>query len=292
MESVLKAVQLLWVNLIMDTFAALALATDPPTEKILDRPPQGKKAPLITINMWKMIVGQTIYQMVVSLVLYFAGPEILNYDRGDEIKELELNTIIFNCFVWMQIFNQFNNRRLDNKFNIFEGIHRNYFFMAINAIMVGLQVCIIYVGSRAFSIKPGGLNSEQWAISVITALMCWPFAVLVRVFPDPWFAAVAQVVGKPFVIVYRALGRAWNATFGRLFKSLKSQRKDNNDDEDDNDAPQNINEMVDPEKESDPETAQNPNIPAIIAPDEPATLQVPQPPRVEVTDSDPPKPTS
>lgn len=51
MEPVLKAVQLLWVNLIMDTFAALALATDPPTEKILDRPPQGKNSPLITINV-------------------------------------------------------------------------------------------------------------------------------------------------------------------------------------------------------------------------------------------------
>lgn len=51
MRPVLKAVQLLWVNLIMDTFAALALATDPPTEKILDRQPQGKKAPLITTNV-------------------------------------------------------------------------------------------------------------------------------------------------------------------------------------------------------------------------------------------------
>lgn len=51
MKPVLRAVQLLWVNLIMDTFAALALATDPPTEKILDRQPQGKKAPLITTNV-------------------------------------------------------------------------------------------------------------------------------------------------------------------------------------------------------------------------------------------------
>ncbi len=51
MEPVLKAIQLLWVNLIMDTFAALALATDPPTEKILDRPPQGKSSPLITNNV-------------------------------------------------------------------------------------------------------------------------------------------------------------------------------------------------------------------------------------------------
>jgi Ca2+-transporting ATPase len=56
MKSVLKAVQLLWVNLIMDTFAALALATDPPTEKMLDRPPQGKKAPLITTNVRATII--------------------------------------------------------------------------------------------------------------------------------------------------------------------------------------------------------------------------------------------
>jgi Ca2+-transporting ATPase len=50
-EPVLKAVQLLWINLIMDTFAALALATDPPTESILDRPPQGKSSPLVTLNV-------------------------------------------------------------------------------------------------------------------------------------------------------------------------------------------------------------------------------------------------
>lgn len=51
MTPALKAVQLLWINLIMDTFAALALATDPPTEAILDRPPQGKNKPLITTNV-------------------------------------------------------------------------------------------------------------------------------------------------------------------------------------------------------------------------------------------------
>ncbi|RMZ87248.1 hypothetical protein DV736_g5522, partial [Chaetothyriales sp. CBS 134916] len=78
-HSVLTAVQLLWVNLIMDTLAALALATDPPTKKILDRPPQPKSQPLITINMWKMIIGQSIYQLAVTFTLYFAGMRILNY---------------------------------------------------------------------------------------------------------------------------------------------------------------------------------------------------------------------
>jgi P-type Ca2+ transporter type 2C len=104
-SSVLTAVQLLWVNLIMDTFAALALATDPPGPSILKRRPEPKSAPLITINMWKMIIGQSIFQLVVTLILFFAGESIFNYESPDEIDRL--HSTIFNTFVWMQIFNQY-----------------------------------------------------------------------------------------------------------------------------------------------------------------------------------------
>lgn len=89
----------------MDTFAALALATDPPTASILKRRPEPKSAPLITITMWKMIIGQSIYQLVVTLVLYFAGASILSYDTPGEHDRLQ--STIFNTFVWMQIFNQY-----------------------------------------------------------------------------------------------------------------------------------------------------------------------------------------
>jgi Ca2+-transporting ATPase len=98
-------VQLLWVNLIMDTFAALALATDPPAPSVLNRRPEPKSAPLITVNMWKMIIGQSIYQLVVTLILYFAGERILSYDTPRERDQLQ--STIFNTFVWMQIFNQY-----------------------------------------------------------------------------------------------------------------------------------------------------------------------------------------
>src|ERR1700742_2306787 len=86
--SVLTAVQLLWVNLIMDTFAALALATDPPSPSMLKRRPEPKSAPLITLTMWKMIIGQSIYQLVVTLVLYFAGNSILSYQTQGEKDRL------------------------------------------------------------------------------------------------------------------------------------------------------------------------------------------------------------
>lgn len=99
-KSVLTAIQLLWVNLIMDTLAALALATDPPTEELLDRAPTPKSAPLISLKMWKMIIGQAIFQVIVTFVLLYSN--ILDYDPEDVV----LQTIVFNTFVFCQIFNE------------------------------------------------------------------------------------------------------------------------------------------------------------------------------------------
>jgi Ca2+-transporting ATPase len=103
-KSVLTAVQLLWVNLIMDTMAALALATDPPTESILDRKPDPKSAPLISITMWKMIIGESLYQLAITLLLYYGSYSILSYQSDRE--KAQVPTLVFNTFVWMQIFNQ------------------------------------------------------------------------------------------------------------------------------------------------------------------------------------------
>ena len=200
-QSVLSAVQLLWVNLIMDTFAALALATDAPTEKILDRKPTPKRAPLITTNMWKMIIGQAIYQLVVTFVLYFAGSSILGYSKDNKEQQKILDTIVFNTFVWMQIFNEFNNRRLDNKLNIFEGVHRNAFFIVINIIMVAGQIMIIFVGGQAFQITR--INGSQWAISILCALPCLLWAVGLRCIPDRYAARVFNIVGKVFFAIAR-----------------------------------------------------------------------------------------
>ena len=195
-SSVLTAVQLLWVNLIMDTFAALALATDAPTPSILNRPPQPKSAPLITLNMWKMIVGQSIFQLVVTLILNFGGKTIFSYQTQREQDQLK--TVIFNTFVWMQIFNQYNNRRLDNKLNIFEGVLKNYFFIGIQFVIVAGQVMIIFVGGRAFSVHR--LNGPQWAYSVVLGLLSLPVAVMIRMISDDlirkcipsWFARKAK----------------------------------------------------------------------------------------------------
>lgn len=151
--------------------------------------------------MWKMIIGQAIYQIIATFILHFAGPKFL----PSSYSENEMRSMIFNMFVWLQIFNQYNNRRLDNKLNIFVNIHRNYYFIGLNIIMVGAQIAIIFFGSTAFSIT--ALNGPQWAISVVVAILCMPWGVCVRLFPDRWFEVGAKFLGRPFVLVYRPLAR-------------------------------------------------------------------------------------
>lgn len=185
-SSVLTAVQLLWVNLIMDTFAALALATDPATRDSLKRKPDRKDAPLISVDMWKMIVVQAIYQIVVCLVLFFAGAKILNLPptvngMPSHHNEYELRSLVFNCFVFCQIFNQLNCRRLDRRFNVLEGFFRNYWFMGIFAIMVGGQILIIFVGGAAFQVQR--ITGRDWAISIIVGFLALPLGAIVRMIP-------------------------------------------------------------------------------------------------------------
>lgn len=72
-DEALTPVQMLWVNLIMDTLAALALATEPPTDELLLRKPHGRDDKIINSVMWRNILGHGIYQIVVLLVILFEG---------------------------------------------------------------------------------------------------------------------------------------------------------------------------------------------------------------------------
>merc|ERR1711974_173888 len=100
----LRAVQLLWVNLIMDTMAALALATEKPEPSLLDEKPHGRTEPLISNRMLKHIIGQGLFQTVVLLVILYAGAKIFEVNERSTLHY----TIVFNTFVWCQIFNEFN----------------------------------------------------------------------------------------------------------------------------------------------------------------------------------------
>uniref|UniRef100_A0A3P8TUI2 Calcium-transporting ATPase n=1 Tax=Amphiprion percula TaxID=161767 RepID=A0A3P8TUI2_AMPPE len=163
-DSPLKAVQMLWVNLIMDTLASLALATEPPTESLLLRKPYGRDKPLISRTMMKNILGHAVFQLVIIFTLLFAGEKLFDIDSGRNAPlhspPSEHYTIVFNVFVMMQLFNEINARKIHGERNVFEGIYRNPIFCSVVLGTFILQIIIVQFGGKPFSCTP--LNIEQW----------------------------------------------------------------------------------------------------------------------------------
>ncbi len=222
----LTAIQLLWVNMIMDSFGALALATESPTEELLKRPPVRPSDPLISRPMWRNILFQAAYQLSICLILLYAGEgfipvgldQVESYRTGtpqqiyDEQKkicgyflkqhpgfrntqcedknfkfyapnlptrqlyirdmvptehgEFLLNSLIFNTFVCMQIFNSINARRI-SKVNVFERIMEHKLFLVITFLEIGLQAMLIHVPGLNTAFKCVDLNGPQWGISLV-----------------------------------------------------------------------------------------------------------------------------
>ncbi|KAK3042232.1 hypothetical protein RJ639_001352 [Escallonia herrerae] len=175
-EVPLTAVQLLWVNLIMDTLGALALSTERPTKELMNKKPVGRTAPLITNIMWRNLLAQTLYQIAVLLTLQFGGEEIFGVNA--KVRD----TLIFNTFVLCQVFNEFNARKLEKK-NVFEGIHKNKLFLGIIGITVILQVVMVEFLKKLADTER--LNWGQWGVCIGLAAVSWPLGWLVKHVPVP-----------------------------------------------------------------------------------------------------------
>nr|XP_010917644.2 calcium-transporting ATPase 7, plasma membrane-type [Elaeis guineensis] len=173
-EVPLTTVQLLWVNLIMDTMGALALATDRPTKELMKKPPVGRTEPLISNIMWRNLTAQALFQIAVLLVFQFAGKSIFG------VSQKINNTIIFNTFVLCQVFNEFNARKLEKK-NVFDGIHRNKLFLGIVGVTLILQVMMVELLKRFAGTERLGWG--QWGICAGIAAISWPIAWIVKCIP-------------------------------------------------------------------------------------------------------------
>jgi Ca2+ transporting ATPase len=118
-KSPLAAIQLLWVNLLMDSLASLALASEPPVDELLQKPPVNRTDNMITRRMWGNMLGQATYQIIVIMLLLFLGPTWFDIPPGHTVNtrgEGSVHyTIIFNSFVWMQLFNEVNSRKLNGE---------------------------------------------------------------------------------------------------------------------------------------------------------------------------------
>uniref|UniRef100_A0A9J8A8W7 Calcium-transporting ATPase n=1 Tax=Cyprinus carpio carpio TaxID=630221 RepID=A0A9J8A8W7_CYPCA len=164
-DSPLKAVQMLWVNLIMDTFASLALATEPPTEALLMRKPYGRNKPLISSTMTKNILGHGVYQLIIIFTLLFVGEQIFDIDSGRNAPlhspPSEHYTIIFNTFVMMQLFNEINARKIHGERNVFDGIFRNPIFCSIVLATFVIQVISTIPNSKLRFLRGAGQLSQK-----------------------------------------------------------------------------------------------------------------------------------
>lgn len=177
-DSPLKAVQMLWVNLIMDTLASLALATEMPTPDLLLRKPYGRTKPLISRTMMKNILGQAIYQLTVIFMLLFVGDKMLDIETGRGVAQAgggptQHFTIIFNTFVMMTLFNEFNARKIHGQRNVFQGIFTNPIFYTIWIVTCLSQVVIIQYGKMAFSTKALTLEQWMWCLFFGVGTLLW-----------------------------------------------------------------------------------------------------------------------
>ncbi|XP_011091788.1 calcium-transporting ATPase 4, plasma membrane-type isoform X1 [Sesamum indicum] len=174
----LTAVQLLWVNMIMDTLGALALATEPPHDGLMKQPPVARNERFITKIMWRNIVGQSIYQLIVLGVLEFEGKRLLNLNGPH--SDATLKTLIFNAFVFCQVFNEINSRDME-KINILQGIFSSWIFIMVMLSTVTFQFVIVeFLGKFADTVP---LSRELWMVSILVGSVSLVVGAVLKCIP-------------------------------------------------------------------------------------------------------------
>ena len=184
-SSVLTAVQMLWVNLLMDSLGALALATDTPTPDLLQVPPERPGSPLINFLMACQIGTQSALQLFLCLGVFYT--ELL----GRLPDEMKLRSFVFNLFVFLQLFNELNCRSISGEWRrdlkqMFD--FRNGMFWTIWISTIAMQIGIVEKGGRVFGTV--GLSWKLWLVSVGLALLSIPLALLVKMIV--WRVGTAQ----------------------------------------------------------------------------------------------------
>jgi len=190
----------------MDTLAALALGTEKPTGQLLNRKPFGRYDCLLSPHMIRFIIVQGLYQIVVLLVLLFAGNKIKflgvtcafqpkpgrNPPVGGctsskiDADGVALQTIIFNAFVYCQVFNEINARRVNGERNVYMGLFSNAMFVGIMLLIALGQALLVVFTGQFMSVTPfPGINGIQWVVSLVLGALTLPLGLLASFIPVP-----------------------------------------------------------------------------------------------------------
>ncbi|KAH7825098.1 P-type ATPase (P-ATPase) Superfamily Protein [Monocercomonoides exilis] len=220
----LRAVQMLWVNLIMDTLAALALATETPTKEMLKRKPYGRTDSIICPSMWRNIIGGSAYQAIIIIMcLFLWGPQIVGPNGVDtdwskvacpllEDKDIiecshvmfpksicrgflldqrvpifseQHFSFIFNTFIWLQVFNWICSRRCYNEINFFKRIFKNAMFILIWVIVAALQIIIMLVPGLRDAFTVIPITPQLWGFSFLFAIVIVPVKFVLHLIKMP-----------------------------------------------------------------------------------------------------------
>ncbi|NLM70753.1 MAG: calcium-translocating P-type ATPase, PMCA-type [Synergistaceae bacterium] len=156
-ELPLTVIQMLWVNLIMDTFAALALATEPPHPEVMRAGPRNPDSFIVTPEMARGIFGY-------GALFVVAMASMLLFIRGGGVSSREL-TVFFSVFVMLQVWNLFNARRMGLSSSSFSGLRDNRWFIGIVVLIVAGQVLMVQLGGGVFRTVP--LSVLDWVLIII-----------------------------------------------------------------------------------------------------------------------------
>jgi P-type Ca2+ transporter type 2C len=173
----LNAIMMLWVNLIMDTMGALALGTEPPRLELLNRRPYKRDASLISRPMWRNIAVQATYQLAVLVFLLNKGPLWFGCEDGSSHHF----TILFNAFVFCQVFNEFNAREIGDVFNPLRSLHDSPMFLGVILFTIFAQWLIVEFGGDFTQTTP--LTLREWRITASFGAFSLPLGWLMRQIP-------------------------------------------------------------------------------------------------------------
>ena len=194
MESPLSVTQMLWVNLIMDTFAAMALASLPPSRKVMEEKPRSRSAFIINPSMWKFIlgVGGIFFAVLIGFVYYFEHTNITSLTQlwsvpfenlsqdplAPGLSPYELS-LFFTFFVFLQFWNMFNARAFATGKSAFHFKNCGGFLL-IALLIFGGQILIVELGREFFNVVP--LKFLDWIIIVgCTSIVLW-IGEIIRLF--------------------------------------------------------------------------------------------------------------
>ncbi|MBR4602544.1 MAG: cation-translocating P-type ATPase, partial [Prevotella sp.] len=167
-ELPLTVTQILWVNLIMDTFAAMALASLPPSQEVMNDKPRSQSDFIISRPMMKGI----LFEGIVFFIMMFAFLLHCFYDDVEEGVQRHELTLFFTTFVMIQVWNLFNAKTLGSNHSAFRYLLRNRGLLIVLVMIIVGQWLIVEYGGEMF--RTDGMNWKEWvAVIGLTSIVMW-----------------------------------------------------------------------------------------------------------------------